>query len=76
MLAVCLFMVYYGGKLCMETMGQTLADLPWLSVGLTYLPVPLGGLFTLVFVLEKLVFGPQTARAVVVFDHQAEGQGA
>ncbi len=76
MLAVCLFMVYYGGKLCMETMGQTLADLPWLSVGLTYLPVPLGGLFTLVFVLEKLLFGPHTARAVVVFDHQAEGQGA
>jgi TRAP-type C4-dicarboxylate transport system permease small subunit len=50
-------------------MGQTLADLPWMPVGITYLPLPLGSLLTLVFVLEKMLLGAQNHRAVVVFDH-------
>jgi TRAP-type C4-dicarboxylate transport system permease small subunit len=69
MLATSLFMLVWGSKLVVETMGQSLASLPWLPVGLTYLPLPLGGLCTLVFVLEKLVCGPQHQRAVVRFDH-------
>lgn len=69
MLVVCLFMLVYGTKLCLETMGQTITSLPWMPVGATYAPVPLGGLLTLLFVLENLVFGPQHARAVVRFDH-------
>jgi len=72
MLVVSLFAVVYGSKLCLETMGQTITALPWMPVGVTYLPVPLGGLLTLLFVLETMVFGPQTGRAVVVFDHQVE----
>jgi TRAP-type C4-dicarboxylate transport system permease small subunit len=72
MAAVCLFTVVYGTKLCLETMGQTLAELPWLPVGLTYAPLPLGGLFTLLFVIEKMAFGSQHARAVVTFDHALE----
>jgi TRAP-type C4-dicarboxylate transport system permease small subunit len=52
-------------RLCMETMGQTSAELPWLPVGATYMPLPLGGLVTLVFVLEHMVFGSQHHRAVV-----------
>lgn len=76
MLAICLFMIFYGGKLCLETMSQTLADLPWLPVGVSYLPVPVGGLLTLLFVLEQLAFGVQYHRAVVRFDHQAEELGA
>ena len=40
-----------------------------MPVGATYAPVPLGGLLTLLFVLENLVYGPQHARAVVVYDH-------
>ncbi len=72
MLVVCLFMIVYGGKLCLETMGQTITSLPWLPVGLTYSPVPIGGVLTLVFVLETLVFGPQHERAVIRFDHVIE----
>ncbi len=72
MIAICLFMVFYGGKLCLETMRQTLPALPWLPVGWTYLPVPVGGLFTFVFVLEKMIFGDQHARAVVTFDQQVD----
>lgn len=75
MVAISLFMIFYGGKLCWETMGQTLADLPWLPVGISYLPVPLGGLITLLFVLEQLSFGVQHSRAVVCFDHQVEDLG-
>jgi TRAP-type C4-dicarboxylate transport system permease small subunit len=69
MLVICLFMLFYGGKLCLETMGQTLAALPWLPVGLTYTPVPLGALLTLVFVLEALWLGPQHGREVIRYDH-------
>jgi TRAP-type C4-dicarboxylate transport system permease small subunit len=69
MAVICLFGVVYGTKLCLGTMGQTLAELPWLPVGITYAPLPLGALLTLIFVAEKVVYGSQHLRAVVVFDH-------
>jgi TRAP-type C4-dicarboxylate transport system permease small subunit len=72
MMAICLFGVIYGTKLCMGTMGQNLAELPWLPVGVTYAPLPLGALLTLLFVIEKTVFGSQHHRAVVRFDHSLE----
>ena len=72
MALVCLFVAVYGTKLCLGTMGQNLAELPWLPVGITYAPLPLGALFTLVFVLEKMAFGSQHQRAVVRFDHALE----
>lgn len=68
--AVSLFMVVYGIKLVMETMGQVVGQLPWLPVGWTYIPVPLGGGLTLLFVLEHLAFGSQAQRDVVTFDHE------
>lgn len=71
MVAICLFVVIWGGKLALETMNQSLPDLPWMPVGLTYLPLPLGSLLTLVFVLEKTLLGTQQDRAVVRFDHEA-----
>lgn len=71
MVGICLFVMVWGGKLVLETMQQSLADLPWLPVGLTYLPLPIGSLLTLVFVLEKALLGSQAHRAVVVFDHDA-----
>lgn len=72
MAAICVFGVLYGTQLCLGTMGQTLAELPWLPVGFTYIPLPLGALLTLIFVLEKLAFGSQHQRAVVRFDHSLE----
>lgn len=68
MVAVSAFMVFYGFKLCMGTWGQSIPELPWLPVGLTYVPVPLGGFVTLLFVLEFLAFGDQSQRNVVRFD--------
>ena len=72
MLVVALFAIVYGTRLCMETWNQVIGQLPWMPVGLTYTPVPLGGLATAVFVLEHIVFGSQHQRAVVTFDHQVE----
>lgn len=67
MLVVCLFVAGYGTRLCLETMGQSVAELPWLPVGITYASIPLGSLATLLFVIEHLVWGPQNQRAVVAF---------
>jgi TRAP-type C4-dicarboxylate transport system permease small subunit len=76
MLAVALFVMVYGTKLCLETMHQSIGQLPWMPVGVTYLPVPLGGLTTVIFVLERLAFGPQGLREVVTFDHEKKEQAA
>ena len=71
-LGLCGFLVFFGGKLVLETMNQTIAAIPWLPVGITYLALPAGGLVTLCFVLEKLITGSQHERAVVRFDHRVE----
>src|ERR1700681_3403799 len=52
-----LFMVVYGEKLVAATWYNTIADFPSLSVGVTYLPIPLGGGLLLLFVIERVVFG-------------------
>jgi TRAP-type C4-dicarboxylate transport system permease small subunit len=72
MLAVGLFAIVYGTHLCIKTWNQVIGQLPWMPVGLTYAPVPLGGLATALFVIEHVMFGSQHARPVVTFDHQVE----
>ena len=52
-----LFMVIYGEKLVAATWYNTIADFPSLSVGVTYLPIPVGGAILLLFVVERVVFG-------------------
>jgi TRAP-type C4-dicarboxylate transport system permease small subunit len=53
-----LFMAYYGSKLVTATWYNTIPDFPELSVGVTYLPIPIGGAILLCFVLERLTIGP------------------
>lgn len=76
MALVCLFMAIWGAKLCATTWNQFVASLPGLRVGLTYAPIPVGGVLTLVFVLEKLLLGDQSHRRVVRFDLVEENEGA
>ena len=54
--------------LCIETMGQTIAELPWLPVGVTYAAIPIGSAITLLFVIEHLVFGVQSKRPIVIYE--------
>jgi TRAP-type C4-dicarboxylate transport system permease small subunit len=56
--AMALFMMAYGEKLVETTWYNTIADFPSLSVGVTYLPIPIGGACLLLFVVERLLIGP------------------
>jgi len=76
MALVCVFMTVWGARLCMTTWNQFMSELPGLRVGITYMAIPVGGLLTLVFVLEKLFFGDQSQRRVVRFDLIEESEGA
>lgn len=53
-----LFMLVWGATLVETTWYQTIADFPALSVGVTYLPIPVGGAITLLFVIERMAIGP------------------
>ena len=53
-----LFMVIWGTKLVETTWDNTIADFPFLSVGVTYLPIPIGGVLLLLFVIEHVTIGP------------------
>ena len=57
MLAVGGFMTVFGVGLCQTTWNQSIAEFPSLSVGVTYLPIPLGGLCLILFVLERMLIG-------------------
>lgn len=67
MLLVCGFVTWYGTRLCIDTMGQAIAEIPWMPVGLTYLAIPLGALLTSLFVVERMLAGPQAHRELVRF---------
>ncbi|MOA61748.1 hypothetical protein D3C78_1869640 [compost metagenome] len=53
-----------------------MSAIPTLRVGITYMPIPVGGFLTLIFVLEKLLLGDQSKRRVVQFDLVEENEGA
>ena len=68
MIATALFMLVYGTQLVRVTWGQTIAEFPTLSVGLTYSPIPVGGLFTLLFIIERLWLGAPPPDSIVYRD--------
>ena len=57
MATIALFMLGYGWHLCIVTWPNTIAEFPWLSVGITYLPIPAAGVLTLLFLIEKVWLG-------------------
>jgi TRAP-type C4-dicarboxylate transport system permease small subunit len=64
--ALAVFMVIWGGKLVAATWHQAIADFPSLSVGVTYLPIPIGGAVTFLFVLERVLIGRPAVKAIPV----------
>jgi len=54
MMGANLFMFWWGVKLVETTWHQSISDFPWYSVGASYLPVPIGGVITALFVIERL----------------------
>ena len=71
MLVISVFVVWYGTKLSIETMGQSIAALPWLPVGVTYAAIPIGSAITLLFVIEHILYGSQVQRPLVHFEEPA-----
>jgi TRAP-type C4-dicarboxylate transport system permease small subunit len=57
MMGANLFMLVYGVRLVEATWHQAIADFPNYSVGASYLPVPIGGAVTALFVIERLWTG-------------------
>jgi TRAP-type C4-dicarboxylate transport system permease small subunit len=57
MALVAIFMIVWGGRLVEVTWYNTIADFPFLSVGVTYLPIPVGGVCLLLFIVERIFLG-------------------
>lgn len=56
--ALSLFMLVYGIGLVEATWYQEVPEFPTIAVGVSYLPIPVGGAILLLFVVEQLLIGP------------------
>src|SRR5262249_14487642 len=57
MAAMALFMLWDGAKLVDATWHNTIAHFPFPSGGGPHLPIPIGGAFLLLFVIERVLIG-------------------
>ena len=57
MALIAIFMIVWGERLVEVTWHNTIADFPFLSVGVTYLPIPVGGVCLLLFIIERIALG-------------------
>ena len=55
MMATNLFMLVWGVSLVQTTWFQSIAEFPIVSAGVAYLPIPIGGALTALFVIERLL---------------------
>ena len=60
MAVAALFMVIWGFQLVQTTWHQSIPEFPWLAVGVSYSPLPLGSIVTLLFIIEHAWIGPAT----------------
>jgi TRAP-type C4-dicarboxylate transport system permease small subunit len=72
MAAAALFMFGYGWQLCIVTWPNTIAEFPWLSVGITYLPIPIAGALTVLFLIERVWLGDPPKSDLMYSDQAAE----
>jgi TRAP-type C4-dicarboxylate transport system permease small subunit len=70
--AMSLFMLGYGIQLCIVTQHSTMAEFPWLSVAFVYMPIPVAGLLTLLFLIERVWVGEPAKTDVMYSDQAAE----
>ena len=70
--ATALFMIGYGIHLCVITRFQSMAEFPWLSVALVYLPIPISGLLTLLFLIERVWAGSPPSTSIMYRDQATE----
>jgi TRAP-type C4-dicarboxylate transport system permease small subunit len=66
LMAISLFIFWYSATLCAELWEQPVAEFPLFTAGESYLPLPIGSAITLLFIVEKMLFGAQYHRPVVM----------
>lgn len=66
LMAISVFILWYSAALCMELWDQPVAEFPLFTAGISYLPLPIGSAITILFIIEKLAFGAQYHRPVVM----------
>lgn len=59
------FMLIWGWGLATVLWHQVVAEFPFLSVGITYMPIPIGGIITLIFIAERVFLGPPPPDSIV-----------
>ncbi len=67
-----LFMLGYGLRLCQTTWFQTLAEFPGLKQGIVYLPIPIAGALTLLFLIERVWVGDPPSTSIMYSDQPAD----
>jgi TRAP-type C4-dicarboxylate transport system permease small subunit len=65
---IALFMIRWGVQLVQATWQNSIAEFPDLSVGVTYIPIPVAGAVTLLFVIERLWIGEPPATSFTFRD--------
>ena len=69
-----IFMVKWGVQLVVTVWQNSIAEFPDLSAGATYLPIPIAGVITLLFCIERLWLGQPPADSFTFRDQpQTEG---
>ena len=72
MTATALFMLMHGTRLCLATRLQSIAEFPSLPVAVVYLPIPLAGLLTLLFLVERAWLGKPPESSVMYSDRTTD----
>jgi len=72
--ATALFMLGYGAHLVLVTWHQSIAEFPGLSVGVTYLPIPVSGALLVCFLVERVWCGPPPKTSIMYRDQQTEAE--
>jgi TRAP-type C4-dicarboxylate transport system permease small subunit len=70
--ATALFMAGYGTQLCRITWNQSMAEFPGLSQGVVYSPIPIAGVLTLLFLIERVWVGDPPKTSIMYSDAAAE----
>ncbi len=73
MAGVSIFMVIFGANLVDTTLFQSYPEFEYVRVGVVYTAIPIGGLVTLLFVIEKALVAPESRFTVELPDADSAG---
>lgn len=76
MAGVSVFMIVFGANLVDATLFQSYPEFEYVRVGAVYTAIPLGGLVTLLFVVEKALVAPRDRAASSAVGGDAAGRAA